>query len=360
MEASRYLDPGFWASEQPAAPGAALPGDAADPAGLVWFRTSGTGGGAKWIGHTREALLLSAAMVNRHLGVAGDEVWGLALPLCHVGGFGVGARAFESGARLAAWPGGWDPEAFTRWLGSERVAHLSLVPTQVHDLAAAGLAAPPCLRTLVVGGGRLDETAGRRARALGWPVLASYGMTEAGSQIATQPPDLLDGPYESGPLPVLPQWTVRSGPGGRLELAGPCLFAATLETTPEGSRYRPRHGDRFVTGDLVEMEGNRLRVTGRADRLVKILGELVNPDEVAARLELDPARSAVVARPDPRRGANLVLVTEGESPDLERYNAGVPGPWRIDGVVRRRELPRTALGKLRVAEIARRLEAGEL
>ena len=61
----------------------------------------------------------------------------------------------------------------------------SLVPAQVLDLVRAGLRPPPVLRAIVVGGGAISAELYRDARALGWPVLPSYGMTECCSQIAT-------------------------------------------------------------------------------------------------------------------------------------------------------------------------------
>lgn len=355
METPRYLDPGFWAAARPDAPGARWPESADDPAGLVWFRTSGTVGEPRWVGLSRESLLLSAAVVNRHLGVGERDVWGLALPLHHVGGFGVVARAFEAGARVAAFPGRWDAAAFAEWVGRERVSHLSLVPTQVHDLLTAGCRAPSALRTLVVGGGRLAEAAGRRARALGWPVLASFGMTEAGSQVATQRPDQLAAPYAADWLPLLPHWRARLDAAGALELKGGALFAATLERDGDGWAFKPRSGDWHATRDLAERDGDRLRVLGRADRRVKVLGELVDLGAIEEAFE--PGRAAVVALPDVRRGQRLVLVCEGREIGIDAYNRSVSGPWRLDRAIAVAEFPRNPLGKIRLGELQKRLES---
>ncbi|NIP97055.1 MAG: o-succinylbenzoate--CoA ligase, partial [Akkermansiaceae bacterium] len=54
----------------------------------VVFPTSGSGGEHKWVSLRREALLVSAEAVNRHLEVEPADVWMLALPHHHVGGFG--------------------------------------------------------------------------------------------------------------------------------------------------------------------------------------------------------------------------------------------------------------------------------
>lgn len=343
MEATRYLDPGFWVDRCPVAPGASLPVTAHDSLGLVWFQTSGSIGAPRWLGLTRESLLLSAAVVNRYLGVRQEDVWGLALPLHHVGGFGVVARAHESGARLAVYPERWAAGAFTGWVAREGVNHVSLVPTQVHDLVTSGCRAPDALRTVVVGGGHFPLEMQREARSLGWPVLASYGMTECGSQVATQ--RVADEGGKDEWLPVLPHWQARVSDEGLLELKGDSLYAAMIEREGDGWVLTPREGDWFQTRDLAECDQGRLRLLGRADRRVKVLGELVDLEVIERKI--GAGRAAVVALSDDRRENRLVLVCEGAAIEVGAYNRDVSGPWRIDEVVQVAQLPRTPLGKIR-------------
>ena len=126
-------------------------------------------------------------------------------------------------------------------------------------------------------GGGLDVEIGRAARALGWPVLATYGMTEAGSQIATQALDLLDQPYQSGAISVLPHWQVKISDEGRIPICGTALFAGELIRSGEEWFFTKRVDDWYATNDLGRLDGGDLFLTGRADALVKILGELVDP-----------------------------------------------------------------------------------
>lgn len=358
MEATRLIDPAFWSSEEAAFPGTDAPAWAPGAPGLVWFRTSGSTGSPRWIGHAREGLLLSAAMVNRHLGVSPDDVWGLALPLRHVGGFGVVARAFEAGAGLGVFDGAWDPAASVAWLERAGVHHLSLVPTQVHDLVAASLSAPAGLKTVVVGGGVLEEVDGRAARALGWPVLPSYGLTEAASQVATASPDLLGKPYVTSPLPVLPHWEVECGKGDRISIHGRSLHVMEAVEAGDGVEFHERGGVSYVTGDRGRMSEGGLEVFGRSDLLVKVLGELIDPVAIERRLGVREA--VVVAVPDSRRQHRLVVVAEGSASAelkeaVERHNAGAHGPERVEGPLVVPEFPRGELGKLRRAELARQL-----
>ncbi len=162
----------------------------------------------------KRALRISAEAVNDWVGVGAGSVWGLALPVCHVGGFGVVARGYFAGCEVVSFEGKWGVDGFCEWVDKVGVTHVSLVPTQVHDLVAAGARGPGSLEVVLVGGGKLEVEAGRAARALGWPVLATYGMTETCSQVATQEVAALGEDFAEGGLGVLPEWEREGGGNG--------------------------------------------------------------------------------------------------------------------------------------------------
>lgn len=328
------------------------------PGGCVLFRTSGTTGEGRWVVLGKRALLLSAHAVNGWLGVDRGSRWGLALPLNHVGGFGVVARAYAAGCGFSEYSGKWDAVRFADWLGREGVTHVSLVPTQVHDLLQSGLRGTADLEAVVVGGGRLSDELGQAARDAGWPVLASYGMTEACSQVATQNPDLLEAPYTECPLEILPIWEARANAAGLLELRGEALFSGTMEV----GKLVAREGDWFAASDRVSVSGNSLLPLGRADSLVKVMGELVDLEAVERRFRgLSPGgipegSFAIVPIPDARREHILIAAFEGAAADgepcLADYNAAAPGLLRIAEAIHIPQFPRTDFGKLRRAELA--------
>jgi o-succinylbenzoate---CoA ligase len=348
MEASVLTRAEFWESDAPVMMGG---GPAADVPGLVFFRTSGSTGTPKWIGLSRQALLVSAAAVNRHLEVTPESCWALSLPTDHVGGFGVAARVYQSGCRLAEFRRKWNASEFAAWLADAGATHLSLVPTQVHDLVAAGLRAPQSLRAIVVGGGVLADATGRAARELGWPVLASYGMTETASQVATQGMELLDSPYHSLPIALLPCWEARVSDDDRIMLKGEALFSGMLVSGEDGWKYEERRSEWHLTSDSGKIEGRDLFLTGRADAQVKILGDLVDPVAVEAELLALSSRNdfVVVAVSDVRAGNRLVLVHEGGASGfaevLAAYHSTCPGFRRISACLAVGRIPRSPLGK---------------
>jgi O-succinylbenzoic acid--CoA ligase len=358
MDPAVLIDPEFWADQTPMSPAPNAPElpDAPKLIGHVLFPTSGSTGYPKWIALSKRALLVSAEAVNRHLGVTADSCWGLALPVHHVGGFGVAARAYQAGCGFSMALRRWNPQHCVEWLSRSRVTHLSLVPTQVVDLVRAGLRAPEWLEAVVVGGGRLHQAQGRAARELGWPVLASFGMTEAASQIATQPVVALNEPYEPAPIPVLPIWETRCSDEGRLEITGPALFSGFLEGVEEGWQYRARTEKWYRTNDLVRIDDSGLTPLSRHDQVVKILGELVDLEAIERQLRsmagdsIASLRFVVLAMPDERAGHRLVLVSDGSSSStLERcflnYNATAPGHARIAKLIQTDNIPVSELGK---------------
>jgi O-succinylbenzoic acid--CoA ligase len=370
MDAALLTDRAFWNEPAPSAFGFA--GELPPIPELdhhVLFETSGSTGRPKWIALSKPALLASAAAVNRHLAVDENSCWGLALPIHHVGGFGVAARAHVAACGFHRFGERWNALGFGQWLGEKGISHTSLVPTQVHDLVAANLRAPSTLKAIVVGGGHLPEATGRAARKLGWPVLASYGMTEAASQIATQAPDALLHPYQPAPIPLLPIWHVEVSSRDTLRISGPALFSGVLVRDPSWT-FIPRASPWHQTDDRVRMENLQLTPLGRADSRVKVLGELVDPEAIERNLirnsngTIAPGSLVILAVPDARMEHALVPVVDAdlEFPDLHslvtRHNSASPGTLRLREPFLLHAFPRSPLGKPLRGEIFRRVVTG--
>ena len=319
--------------------------DELDIAGNVILPTSGTTGRSRWVILSRDALKGSARAVNAHLEIRSDDIWICALPVFHAGGLAIHVRARESGSEVVEYSTGWDPRHFVQRCDECRATLCSLVPTQLFDLVELSLSAPSQLRVLLVGGAALDARLRDQAIALGWPVHETYGMTEAGSQIATQ--------RNGQPgMELLDCWNARLGNSSTLEIRGKNIFSGYLQENSGCWRLiNPTDEEGwFSTGDRMVLSGSILKVLGREDSMIKILGERVELDVIQARLEsIAGTGIAVSAIPDSRRGYKLILVAEqGVNLDevSHQYNQVSPGPERLAGGFLIKAIPRTTLGKL--------------
>lgn len=338
----------------------------------VVFTSSGSTGHPKLTVLTRSALLASAKQVVDWLGITAEDHLICPLPLYHVGGFGMLARARVAGAEFSMPDEKWDARrfAYQTWESGASVA--SLVPAQVFDLVRDRVPCPKSMRMVVVGGGHLATDLDSEARQLGWPILVSFGMTEAGSQIATEK---AGSPAPApGWLPVLDGWEVSNDPDGRLRLRGAALFTGSILHRESGWVFEPaKLEDGWFTAndfaDLRQKDGRTwLWPRGRSDDSIKIRGELVSLANAQKELEglarghgVDPRSVALIDVADRRTGRLLVLTGEpsaaGSLPALkDAFNRRAPAFARIERVVELTNIPRSPLGKLLRAKLRALLE----
>jgi o-succinylbenzoate---CoA ligase len=304
--------------------------------GHVLLATSGSTGAIKLVALSKDAILASAAAVNARLEATSNDFWCAVLPHFHVGGLGIWARAGLSGARVVSMP--WDPVMFAH----TEATLASLVPAQVHDLLQHDAEPPPRLRAVLVGGGAFDPGLEARAIARGWPVLASYGMSEAASTVAVR--DVLLAHIEA-----------RAEGGGRLAFRGSSLFTGYVT---EDGLVDPKRDGWFLSEDIGEVDGRVLRVEGREGELIKIGGESVDlkrldriADEAARACGGDAGVAAVA---DERLGRVIHLAVTAEG-IAERFNESVLPFERARAVHRIAAIPRSPLGKILRARLAAEL-----
>jgi o-succinylbenzoate---CoA ligase len=315
--------------------------------GHVWVATSGTSGALKLVALSKEAVLSSAAAVNEHLNARSGDVWSCVLPSFHVGGLGIEARAHLTGSRVEVFD--WDPSQFAG--GGFTLS--SLVPAQVRDLVNAALQAPRGVRAIVVGGGHLSDELYAAGRELGWPLLPSYGLSEASSQVATAT-------LESKDLHILHHVRVRIEEG-MIALSSSALLTGYAQFDAEGRAvfFDPKKDGWLLTEDRGEVEGDVLRVRGRARDFVKIGGEsvdLVRLDRILDKVR-GGADAAIVAAHDERLGSVIHLVTTASDARaiVEAFDLRVLPFERIRAVHRVDSIPRTPLGKLRRDELLEKI-----
>ncbi len=281
----------------------------------------------KAIALSREALLASARTMVDVLGMDSRSRVLHILPEFHVGGYAVPLRAKIAGAEIVKSPWPIIPAGIT---------HLSLVPTQLYDLVRAGIKPPTSLKNALIGGGALSPQLESQASALGWPLLISYGMTEAASTVALR----TDVGFE-----MLSHLECREN-GGRLELRGPSICTAiwdfdTLIFERKSSK------DWFMTDDCVDLHGRVFELFGRHHLVLKICGELVHLGRLRLQYE---EFGHLLALPHERRGYELILLIE-KTHFHESMLAAIDSlpvlPFeRVRKVYLIDTLPRSSLGKV--------------
>jgi o-succinylbenzoate---CoA ligase len=259
--------------------------------------TSGSSGEPKLVTLSERNLLASAQANWANLGMAPDERWLVCLPLAHVGGLSILTRSLVAGSAVVLFDaeGGLLARirALAETLQRQQITLVSLVPTVLSALLDTGFRPPPSLRAVLLGGAATTPALLERARAAGVPVLPSYGLTEAASQLTTRryerrlaPPTVQGGLAGSGH--ALPGVQVRLDSAGRIEVAGAMLSPGYWG---EGSSLDAegwlRTGDRGVLSDDGE-----LVVLGRCDDLIVTGGENVDPLAVEAALAALPGLRA--------------------------------------------------------------------
>lgn len=328
----------------------------------IGIATSGSSGEiGRLILQRKEALLASAAAANTHFAADRHDIWLRTLPIFHVGGLQIGSRALLAGSRVVeSQLTRWDAAALHREIQASGATLLSLVPTQLFDLIQLGLAAPKTLRAVIVGGGRLEATLQRSARALGWPAVPSYGMTECGSQIATAHP-----PGDDVRLWPLPHVEVHVGDAQRLSVRSPGLLTAAIRFPNAEPVYEDPKRDGWFTAEdrgRIEADGS-LTILGREQDFIKIGGEgvvLSRLEEILERTKLQSgfaADAALLAAHDERLGAKLVLISDRQDTATARlvhaYDRTVMPFERIRETRFVTSIPRSPLGKLRRLEALR-------
>ncbi|HYF37054.1 MAG TPA: AMP-binding protein, partial [Prosthecobacter sp.] len=148
----------YVAANAAAAQGLTAFAEASELRGMCFFQTSGSEGLPKWVALKKEAFLTSGRAVNAHFEITAHDRWLVALPLHHVGGFAIYARAALSGSPVFQWQAPkWNPADFVQVCEEQGITLVSLVPAQVHDLVREKLPCPPSLRAAIIGGGGMSQ-----------------------------------------------------------------------------------------------------------------------------------------------------------------------------------------------------------
>lgn len=323
-----------------------VPGDAtAEPLGeapdaAVVVSTSGSGGAARAVPLTAGNLAAATEASALRLGTGGDDVWLLCLPLHHVAGLSVLWRTFAAGGSALVLDRFDAGRAAAALRGDVTVA--SFVPTMARRVLDVG-GRFVGVRAVLVGGGAVPDDLIVAGAEAGLPLLATYGMTETASQVATVAPGETAASLGTVGRP-LPGMEVTVAADGELLVDGPAVFAGYVGDRRRVGPHR--------TGDVGSFDAEgRLIVSGRLDDMIVTGGENVHPAHVESVLESHPAVSAAVVFgvPSEEWGREVSAVVAGEvsSAELHRWVRGRLAPHEVPKrLAVERSLPMLPSGKV--------------
>lgn len=338
--------------------------------------TSGTTGRPKGVVQTHRSLHWNSVNTLLGLDFAADDVALLTTPLFHTAALNMLAvNTLYKGATLLLHRR-FDAIDCLKAIADAGVTITFAVPTMLALLERSPDFAPEeltSLRWILSGGAPLEPEAAARWSGRGIPVLASFGLSEAGPSVTFRRSDDVSGkPDSSGPPAPLTDVRiidpdgvqVPDGTAGEVVVVGPHV-AAGYWNNPEATRetFRP---DGLRTGDrgYLDADGD-LVIVGRLKDTIITGGENVDPVEVEhALLQHDAVTEAVVVGlPDPvwgERVAVVVVPAPGKHLELDDVRRHLSARLARYKIPRQIELwpaiPKNPVGKILRPEVRAKLE----
>jgi acyl-CoA synthetase (AMP-forming)/AMP-acid ligase II len=366
--------PGFvtWSELDGSADDYIRPAVTADDVCLLMY-TSGTTSAPKGVQHSHNTLLAEHRTMPALLACGPDDVLLVTFPPGHVAGVGSILRPLLSGSRTV-FMDGWDAPAAVEVVRRFGVTATAGTPFHLASLLDLGDKSEglTTLREFLIGAAPVTEELGRRAAAAGISTFRSYGSTEHPTVTGMHSGHDRSARLSTDGEPL---------PGSRVRILGKdgaeCPCGVDGEVVVQGPEqftgYRDGRLDVdaftadgwFRTGDLGHVDrGGRLSITDRIKDVIIRGGETISSGQVEDVLSAHPAvaEGAAVAAAHPRYGevvAAVVVLKPGATVDL----IGIQAHFAASGLARQKTperlvvvdaMPRTALGKVRKADLRAR------
>lgn len=329
-----------------------------DEPAVVLF-TSGTEGAPKGVVLSHTNLVSNARQIFSHAGgiLGHDDIVMNPLPAFH--SFGLTAALLMPllhGMKVVLYPSPLHYKQVPKLMAETRCTLLFATDTFLQGYArAADEGELDTIRFVVAGAERVKDDTRRMWAGNGAMILEGYGCTECAPVLACNTPD---GMKEASVGRMLPGIEARLEPvegiteGGRLYVRGPNIMLGYLLAERPGETVPPE-GGWHDTGDIVVIEDGFVSIRGRAKRFAKLGGEMVSLAAVETMIAaMWPGHShVVVSIPDPKKGEQLVLVTEKPDADrkalqVEAKAQGFPELWVPRAILVTATIPVLGSGKI--------------
>lgn len=329
--------------------------------------TSGTAARPKMVPLTHRNVCLSAQNAGRVLLLTSHDRLLNALPLFHAHGLISGLLTALAAGSSVIVTGGFDAPSFFGWLRDLQPTWYTAVPTIHRALLTAAETNPErargsSLRVIRSASSSLAPAILNGLETLfGVPVLETYGMTEAGSQIAANPFErrkIGSVGRAAGPEIAIMDETGRllaSGARGEIMLRGANMSRGYYND--EAATQAAFRDGWFRTGDLGYLDADGyLFIVGRIKDVINRGGQKVSPLEVEEVLLAHPAvlEAGVFAVPHAKLGENVAAVvvlrenSGATSDQLRQFARKRLAPYKVPSLIHSvAALPKGGSGKVK-------------
>jgi O-succinylbenzoic acid--CoA ligase len=344
--------------------------------------TSGTTGEPKWVPINLRQVQSSVENAPAKLLPTNAGSWLLSLPIHHTGGLAVLFRSLLNGNDVVV-AGGMKSENILAILDKyPHIQSLSLVPKQLYELIEQA-ENPISLfqgKSILLGGGPVSTSLRKQIHELKLSVFYSYGMSETFGQLfAINAQMLNEAETEQNIAGIISKENnFKITEDERLLVQGPQLFKGYLG---QNEQETFDEGNWFDTGDLAQINGfGRLEILMRRTDLIVSGGKNIRPQEVEDRISeicsIPGSYFVITGFKDAIWGEIVGLCIEESA--LKNYNLSIAEKMHsskkithekdtthlLDALSKAlpkdllprkvkvvKELPKTALGKIKRAEI---------
>lgn len=326
----------------------------------VMLFTSGTEGVPKGVVLSNANLLANAQQIWVHADgyFSASDIVMNPLPIFHSYGLTAGTlMPLLNGMKTVLYPSPLHYKEIPKLIGATKASILFGTDTFLQGYSrAADESDLKSVRFVVSGAEKVKEQTKAVWSKYGTQILEGYGATECSPVISCSLPHKQK-PGSVGPLlqgiesKLEPVQDIHEG--GRLVVRGPNVMLGYVLADKPGVLVPPS-GGWHDTGDIVEIDAQGLvSIKGRAKRFAKIGGEMVSlaAIEGVAQIAWPENNHVCMAISDPRKGEQLVLVTDKQGADRAALLAaakaeGLPELWVPRTVMVIQQIPVLASGKV--------------
>jgi len=301
----------------------------ADDDGAILLFTSGTTGTPKGVQLTHRQVMATTRNIALSHQLTDRDVCYSFLPLFHINAQVIGLITTLTTGGTLILEGKFSASRFWETVAEQKVTWVSAVPTVIAILIKSPGEPLTSHRPRFVrsASAPLPDLHARRFEArFGVPLIESYGMTEAASQICVNPlpPGMRKFGSAGRPFGIdlqvvdeqgepLPQHEV-----GEIVIRGESVISSYASGDSSGSSFRSGW---FFTGDLGYLDADGfVFITGRSKEMINRAGQKISPREVEEVIVKHQAvkQAAVIGLPDDLYGERVVAYIVADSAKEKR------------------------------------------